>query len=229
MAVKRPIWAVLTLLGITAVVVYTADQLSKMWVMSTLTEGVIEPVLGNFLQFYFVRNPGAAFSLSSGTTWVFSILAAVVTVVIIVFARKIRSIAWAAVFGLLLGGTLGNLTDRLTKENGEGVVSFGNGLVIDFISTPWMMPAIYNVADIAIVSSMCLLVLLTLMGIHIDGTREPRKNRKPETTDAGATVLLGAAGTTSSVLGGGESVGIDGTVDGGFDGGSFGDGGAGGN
>lgn len=229
MAVKRPIWAVLTLLGITAVVVYTADQLSKMWVMSTLTEGVSEPVLGNFLQFYFVRNPGAAFSLSSGTTWVFSILAAVVTVVIIVFARKIRSIAWAAVFGLLLGGTLGNLTDRLTKENGEGVVSFGNGLVIDFISTPWMMPAIYNVADIAIVSSMCLLVLLTLMGIHIDGTREPRKNRKPETTDAGATVLLGAAGTTSSVLGGGESVGIDGTVDGGFDGGSFGDGGAGGN
>ena len=222
-------WAVLTLLGISAVVVYTADQLSKMWVMSTLTEGVSEPVLGNFLQFYFVRNPGAAFSLSSGTTWVFSILAAVVTVVIIVFARKIRSIAWAAVFGLLLGGTLGNLTDRLTKENGEGVVSFGNGLVIDFISTPWMMPAIYNVADIAIVSSMCLLVLLTLMGIHIDGTREPRKNRKPETTDAGATVLLGAAGTTSSVLGGGESVGTDGTVDGGFDGGSFGDGGAGGN
>jgi signal peptidase II len=216
------------LLGITAVVVYTADQLSKMWVMTTLTEGVSEPVLGDFLQFYFVRNPGAAFSLASGTTWIFSILAAVVTVVIIVFARKIRSIAWAVVFGLLLGGTLGNLTDRLTKENGEGVVQFGNGLVIDFISTPWMMPAIYNVADIAIVSSMCLLVLLTLMGFHIDGTREPRKNRGKEIDAAGATVLLGAAGTTSSVLGGGESVGIDGTV-GGFDGGSFGDGGAGGN
>lgn len=225
MAVKRPAWAVLTLLGITALVIYAADQLSKMWVMATLTEGVSEPVLGNFLQFYFVRNPGAAFSLSSGTTWVFSILAAVVTVVIILFARKIRSIAWAVVFGLLLGGTLGNLTDRLTKENGEGVVSFGNGLVIDFISTPWMMPAIYNIADIAIVSSMCLLVLLTLLGIHVDGTREPRKMRRSDSTNAGATVLLGAAGSTSSVLGGGESVGIDGTVDGG----SFGDGGAGGN
>ena len=225
MALKRPVWAVLTLLGITAVVVYTADQLSKMWVMSTLTEGVSQPILGDFLQFYFVRNPGAAFSLSSGTTWVFSILAAVVTVVIIVFARKIRSIAWAVVFGLLLGGTLGNLTDRLTKVNGQGVVEFGNGLVVDFISTPWMMPAIYNVADIAIVSSMCLLVLLTLLGVHIDGTREPRKSRSSASSDAGATVLLGAAGTTSSVLGGGESVGIDGTVDGG----SFGDGGAGGN
>ncbi len=224
MALKRPVWAVLTLLGITAVVVYTADQLSKMWVMSTLTEGVSQPILGDFLQFYFVRNPGAAFSLSSGTTWVFSILAAVVTVVIIVFARKIRSIAWAVVFGLLLGGTLGNLTDRLTKVNGQGVVEFGNGLVVDFISTPWMMPAIYNVADIAIVSSMCLLVLLTLLGIHIDGTREPRKQNGDGSGGSNATVLMGPNGTTSSVLGGAPSIGIDGSV-----GGSAGFGGSGGN
>ena len=224
MAVKRPIWAVLTLLALTAGVIYVADQLSKMWVMSTLTEGVSQPVLGDFLQFYFVRNPGAAFSLSSGTTWVFSILAAVVTVVIIVFSRKIRSIAWAVVFGLLLGGTLGNLTDRLTKVNGQGVVEFGNGLVIDFISTPWMMPAIYNVADMAIVSSMCLLVILTLMGIHIDGTREPKKKRTDDATGSGATVLMGPNGTTSSVLGGSPSIGIDGSV-----GGSAGFGGSSGN
>ena len=217
-------WAVLTLLAVTAVVIYIADQLSKMWVMSTLPEGVSQPVLGDFLQFYFVRNPGAAFSLSSGTTWVFSILAAVVTVVIIVFSRKIRSIAWAVVFGLLLGGTLGNLTDRLTKVNGQGIVEFGNGLVIDFISTPWMMPAIYNVADMAIVSSMCLLVFLTLMGIHIDGTREPKKKRDDDASGSGATVLMGPNGTTWSVLGGAPSIGIDGSV-----GGSAGVGGSGGN
>ena len=217
-------WAVLTLLAVTAVVIYIADQLSKMWVMSTLPEGVSQPVLGDFLQFYFVRNPGAAFSLSSGTTWVFSILAAVVTVVIIVFSRKIRSVAWAVVFGLLLGGTLGNLTDRLTKVNGQGIVEFGNGLVIDFISTPWMMPAIYNVADMAIVSSMCLLVILTLMGIHIDGTREPKKKRDDDASGSGATVLMGSNGTTSSVLGGAPSIGIDGSV-----GGSSGVGGSGGN
>ena len=224
MSVKRPVWAVLTLLAVTAVVIYIADQLSKMWVMSTLPEGVSQPVLGDFLQFYFVRNPGAAFSLSSGTTWVFSILAAVVTVVIIVFSRKIRSIAWAVVFGLLLGGTLGNLTDRLTKVNGQGIVEFGNGLVIDFISTPWMMPAIYNVADMAIVSSMCLLVILTLMGIHIDGTREPKKKRGDDASGSGATVLMGPNGTTPSVLGGAPSIGIDGSV-----GGSAGVGGSGGN
>lgn len=224
MSVKRPVWAVLTLLAVIAAVVYFADQLSKLWVMSSLPEGVSQPVLGDFLQFYFVRNPGAAFSLSSGTTWVFSILAAVVTVVIIVFSRKIRSIAWAVVFGLLLGGTLGNLTDRLTKVNGQGVVEFGNGLVIDFIFTPWMMPAIYNVADIAIVSSMCLLVLLTLMGIHIDGTREVKKKLGRDATGAGATVLMGADGATSSVFGGESSLGIDGSV-----GGSSGVGGSGGN
>lgn len=231
MAVKRPVWAVLTLLGITALMVFIADQLSKMWVMNTLTEGASEPVLGDFLQFYFVRNPGAAFSISSGTTWVFSILAAAVSMVIIVFSRKIHSVAWAVVFGLLLGGTLGNLTDRLTKANGDGVLEFGNGLVIDFISTPWMMPAIYNIADIAIVSSMCLLVLLTLLGFHIDGTREPRKKRgthSSNSADAGATVLLGANGSTSSALGGKQTAGIDGTVDGSIDG-STGDGGAGGN
>lgn len=211
MAVKRPIWAVLTLLGVCAVVVYAADQLSKMWVLNNLTEGVSSPVLGDFLQFYFVRNPGAAFSLASGSTWVFSILAAVVTVVIIYFARKIRSIAWAVVFGLLLGGTLGNLTDRLTRPNGEGVIEFGHGLVVDFISTPWMMPAIYNVADIAIVSSMCLFVILTLAGIHIDGTREPlRKSKKDAFVGSNPTVTLDGGLTGLGGLGDGGAGGAGG-------------------
>lgn len=206
MASLRPAWAVLVLLGITTLVVYVADQLTKIWVVSTLSEEVVTPVWGDFLQFYFVRNPGAAFSLASGSTWVFSILAAVVTVVIIVFARKIRSIAWAVVFGLLLGGTVGNLTDRLFRPNAEGVIEFGQGLVIDFISTPWMMPAIYNVADIAIVSSMCLLVILTMSGIHLDGTREPRKKNKddassvanPTVTLDGGLTGLGGIGTGGS-------------------------------
>jgi signal peptidase II len=194
--------------------------------------GVANPVLGDFLQFYFVRNPGAAFSIASGSTWIFSILAAIVTIVIIVFARKIRSIAWAVVFGLLLGGTLGNLTDRLTQVNARGVVEFGHGLVIDFIYTPWMLPAIYNIADIAIVSSMCLLVILTLAGIHIDGTRDVRKKRSSSSTDDGVALAAGAAAsvavTTQDRHGddGGSSVGDAGThssADG-----SSGDGGSGG-
>lgn len=211
MAVKRPVWAVLTLLGVCAVVVYLADQLSKFWVKNTLPEGVSNPVVGDFLQFYFVRNPGAAFSIASGSTWIFSILAAIVTIVIIVFARKIRSISWAVVFGLLLGGTLGNLTDRLTQQNAEGVVEFGHGLVIDFIYTPWMMPAIYNIADIAIVSSMCLLVILTFSGIHIDGTRDARKKNTNETPiGSNPTVTLQGGLTGQGGLGDGGAGGAGG-------------------
>jgi len=165
---------VLVLLGIAALVIYVADQLTKMLVVRDLVEGQPLHVLGDFLVFTFVRNPGAAFSLASGSTWIFSILATVVTAAIIFFARKIRSLAWAVVFGLLLGGTLGNLTDRLFREP-----SFGEGHVVDFISMPWMLPAIFNVADIAIVSSMILFVLLTILGINIDGTR----NRKEKLTE----------------------------------------------
>lgn len=195
MALKRPSGAVLTILGIAAAVIYAADQLSKAWVISTLPEGEVVPVWGNFLQFYFVRNSGAAFSMAAGSTWIFSILAVVVAVVIIVYARKIRSVAWAIVFGLLLGGTFGNLTDRLVRPP-----SFGFGHVIDFISTPWMMPAIYNVADIAIVSSMVLLVLLTLFGVQLDGTVVKINKKAAESMNYGAnpTSLTSDTGTPSS-------------------------------
>jgi signal peptidase II len=156
----------LVLLAILAVTALTLDQFAKYLVVSNLPLGEQVTVLGDLLILQFVKNPGAAFSLAAGSTWIFSILAAVVTVVIIVLARRIRSIGWAVVFGLLLGGVLGNLTDRLFREP-----SFGLGHVIDFISTPWMIPAIYNIADICIVSSMGLFILLTIRGINLDGTR----------------------------------------------------------
>jgi signal peptidase II len=159
----------LIVLASVAIAAYALDQLSKFLVESNLTLGEQVRVLGDVLVVqnqHIAQNPGAAFSLASGSTWIFSILAAVVTVVIIVFARKIRSVGWAVVFGLLLGGVLGNLTDRLFREP-----SFGLGHVVDFISTPWMLPAIYNVADICIVTSMGLFILLTLRGINMDGTR----------------------------------------------------------
>lgn len=165
----------LALLGI-AVVVYVCDQLSKNWVIANLPEGRSVPVLGEFLQWHFVRNPGAAFSMASGATWVFTLLAIVVVGAIIWQVRQLGSRTWAVFFALLLGGVLGNLTDRLTRDPG-----FPVGHVIDFISTPWMFPwplspAIYNIADIGIVSAMCLFVLITLLGLPIDGS--PRMSSK---------------------------------------------------
>lgn len=163
-----------------AIVVYACDQLSKNWVIANLPEGRSVPVLGEFLQWHFVRNPGAAFSMASGATWVFTLLAIAVVAAIIWQVRKLGSRSWAIFFALLLGGVLGNLTDRLTRDPG-----FPVGHVIDFISTPWMFqwpltPAIYNVADIAIVSAMCVFILITLLGLPIDGSPRVRAKSAKE-------------------------------------------------
>ena len=157
------------LLVLVAAAVLISDQLVKNWVVVHLPEGESVPVLGEFLQWHFVRNPGAAFSIASGQTWIFTILSAIVVGVIVWQIRRLRSVPWALFLGLLLGGVLGNLTDRLTRAPG-----FPEGHVIDFILTPWMMPAIYNIADIGIVSGMILFVLITIFGFSIEGGRERR-------------------------------------------------------
>lgn len=157
-----------------------ADQLSKMVAIDSLPPERVVPVIGEALQFYLVRNPGAAFSLGEGVTWIFTIALAVVAGVIVYLASaRVHSRLWAVVLGLLLGGVLGNLTDRLFRAPG-----FPVGHVVDFISTPWMMPAIYNVADIFIVSMMISVALLVLFGFRLDGTRETRASRE---ADAAAT------------------------------------------
>ena len=157
------------LLAVIALTVLALDQGTKYLVLNGLNENELVPVLGELLQFRLVKNPGAAFSLLSGSTWIFAIAASVVVVFIILFARRIRSLSWATVFGLLLGGTTGNLTDRLFREPG-----FGVGHVIDFIQIP-VLPAIFNIADVGIVSAMGLFILLTIRGVGLDGIRVPRR------------------------------------------------------
>jgi signal peptidase II len=170
---------VLVVLALVAVVIYVLDQWSKFLVVENLPERQSVPVFGEILQFTFVRNPGAAFSIFSGTTWIFAIIATAVTVFIVIFARRIRSVSWAILFGLLLGGNLGNLTDRLVREPG-----FGVGHVIDFLHV-FGFPAIFNIADIAIVSSMGLFILLTLRGVGLDGSRtQSTKHDDPKHDDA---------------------------------------------
>ncbi|WP_228514533.1 signal peptidase II [Frondihabitans sp. VKM Ac-2883] len=169
---------ILLALAFVAVTVYVLDQGTKFLVVSNLTLGQDVDVLGPVLRFHFVKNPGAAFSLATGSTWIFSIAAAAVVVAIVVFSSRIRSLRWALMLGMLLGGTLGNLTDRLFREPG-----FGVGHVVDFIYLPWILPAIFNIADTFIVTSMGLLILLTLLGVGLDGKRAPRKGEEPNTID----------------------------------------------
>ena len=170
---SRP--SVFGLLGAVAVAVYVLDRLAKIAAVASLTPHVKQPVLGLLLVFQLTENPGAAFSIASGSTWAFSIIAVVVIGFLIYFSRRIRSLGWAVLFGLLLGGTCGNLTDRLIRPPG-----FGVGQVVDFLQIP-LLPAIFNLADVAIVSSMALFVLLTLRGIGLDGSTPADRDRdEPE-------------------------------------------------
>jgi signal peptidase II len=141
---------------------YLFDQLTKWWVVGTMTEGQIIPVLPPVLNWHFIRNPGAAFSIGSDFTWVFSIVQAVVPLVVFWLSRRLGSMWWSIAFGLLAGGALGNLTDRLFREP-----SFGLGHVVDFIALPNF--AVFNIADSAVVGAVILICVLTLRGIGVDG------------------------------------------------------------
>ncbi len=164
----------LLLLAAVAAGVYGLDQGSKFLITENLEIGDLVPVLGEVLQLHYVTNSGAAFSLASGFTWILSLVAVGVIGFIVVFAPRIRSLGWATMFGLVLGGALGNVTDRLFREP-----SFGSGHVIDFIQV-WGFPAIFNGADIAVVSSMGLFILLSLRGVGLDGTRTPLVQATPK-------------------------------------------------
>jgi len=107
---------------------------------------------------------------------VLTIIAVVVLVVVIRVSRRLGSSGWAWALGLLLGGALGNLTDRIVREPG-----LGRGHVIDFLNYNGLF--IGNVADIAIVSAAILIGLLALTGRSVDGTRETRESGRHEPSE----------------------------------------------
>nr|WP_275445162.1 signal peptidase II [Microbacterium aurum] len=177
-----------TLVAILAALVLAADQFSKHLALTNLPYQEPVEVWGQFLQFYLTRNPGAAFSFGEEVTWVFTLVLAAAAVTIVVLAvTRVRSRTWAIVLGLLLGGILGNLTDRLLRDPG-----FLVGHVVDFINTPWMWlgmnPAIYNVADMFIVTMMIGVALLVLRGRRLDGSRDGADAPPVDSADAPTAV-----------------------------------------
>lgn len=147
-----------------AVVVATADQLTKYWAEQSLTDRDPISVIGDLIELRLIYNSGAAFSIASGMTWLLTLVVAVVVVVIIRAAAKIGSRGWAVALGLMLGGAIGNLIDRLFREPG-----FPQGHVVDFIDYfGWFVG---NVADIAVVVGAVLIGLLTARGVGLDGRR----------------------------------------------------------
>jgi signal peptidase II len=163
------------LMAVTAVVAYLGDQATKAWALANLDPGSPVDIVGDFIRLNLIRNAGAAFSIGNGATWVLTLIAFGVLVVIIRTARRIGSRGWAITLGLLLGGSLGNLTDRMTREPGPG-----RGHVVDFIDYFGLF--IGNVADIAIVGSAVAIGLLALRGIGVDG-RRPHHGRHEAADD----------------------------------------------
>ncbi|UNK72125.1 signal peptidase II [Microbacterium sp. H1-D42] len=164
----------------------------KYLTVQNLVERERVPVLGDFFELIYVRNPGAAFSLGEDFTWIFTIALTAVAVIIVWKAFGLQSRLWAVVLGLLLGGVLGNLTDRMFRAPG-----FPVGEVVDMISMPWMMPAIFNVADIFIVSGMISVALLVVLGLRFDGTRERDHERAAAEAAAAKADADGSASAAS--------------------------------
>lgn len=151
------------LVALVAVVSYTADLLTKEWALQTLEPGERRPLLA-FLDLHLIFNSGAAFSFGMSATWLVTLLACAVTIGIMFTVRRLASRGWAVALGLLLGGALGNLTDRFFRAPGPG-----RGHVVDFLALPYW--PIFNLADVAVVSGALLVGLLSVIGVGLDGRR----------------------------------------------------------
>ena len=147
-----------------ALAALAADVLSTTIGVATLQDREPVRLLGGLLTLRETRNSGAAFSIGTGYTIVFTVIACGVVVAILRTARNLRSAPWAVCLGLLLGGAIGNLADRLLREPAPL-----KGHVVDWIQLPhW---PVFNLADSAIVCGGALAVLLAARGLQVDGTR----------------------------------------------------------
>jgi signal peptidase II len=172
------------LLALVAAFVLSVDAVSKALIVANMADGESVRLLGGLIYFSLIRNPGAAFSMATGMTWILAIVAIGVVVLIVKMAPKLRSPVWAVCLGLILGGALGNLMDRIFRS--PGVL---RGHVVDFISVfgpDARYFAVFNLADSAITVGGILLVVVTLIGIDFDGRRVRRSKGSPDGRRAGA-------------------------------------------
>lgn len=151
-------------------VVLVIDQLTKRWALERLSPesigapGEIIEVIGP-LQFNLAFNTGASFSIGSGSGAIIGVIAMVIVAVLAFMARKIESRTQLLLIGVIMGGALGNIIDRLTRVGetnpftGEVATGFMSGAVVDFIDVQFW--PIWNVADMAVVCGGIALAVLS--------------------------------------------------------------------
>lgn len=166
----------------------TADQVTKQWAVSHLERGVSQPFIGEILQLRLVFNPGAAFSLGSNSTWLFTILASVVLAFILIWLTpRVTHRGWAIGFGLLTAGVAGNLIDRIFRDPAPG-----RGHVVDFLQLPnW---PIFNIADMCIIAAAIVVVSLSLFTKSSWDSR-PTEQAEADTADVTADAEEDGAST----------------------------------
>jgi signal peptidase II len=143
---------------VTALIVVLLDLATKIWAVARLENQPEIKIIGEFLKFSFVRNPGAAFSFGTSITWVFTLIAIVVSIVILLVSKSVTNRPWVIALGGLLGGAVGNLIDRIFRSP-----EVFQGHVVDFISVPNY--PMFNIADSAVVLSAITMVVLSLRGV----------------------------------------------------------------
>lgn len=136
-----------------AVAVVTADLLTKRYASLNFTDAPVEVIPG-FLTFTYTENPGAAFSLFQDGGQVIGVIAIGIAAFILGILRAERPRFEVIVLGLVLGGALGNVFDRIFRGDG-----FLDGKVIDWIDL-WWIPT-FNIADASVTIAVALLLIYT--------------------------------------------------------------------
>ncbi|HET7358371.1 MAG TPA: signal peptidase II [Nocardioidaceae bacterium] len=160
----RPRRRCLLLFAAVAAAAYVLDVVSKVLAVAFLSDRAPVHVVGDFFTLTLTRNSGAAFSTATSYTAALTAIAFVAAVVVVWVARRVASPVWAVALGLLLAGVAGNLTDRLFRQPAPF-----QGHVVDFLAFPhW---PVFNVADACINVAAALIIIQSLRGVRVNGTR----------------------------------------------------------
>lgn len=149
----------------TALVIVFLDQLTKLLALTFLKPFEPMNVIGDLLRFTLAFNDRAAFSLGGSTTWFFTLTSSLATFALLYFVPRFETRSWLILGGAALGGVVGNLIDRLSKDPG-----FPNGHVVDFIQIPFNFP-IFNIADMAITISATIIAIRFIRGEKLGGAK----------------------------------------------------------
>ncbi|MDO5501053.1 MAG: signal peptidase II [Propionibacteriaceae bacterium] len=165
---RRTAWLRFTLVAVVALI---ADVITKIVAVANLRPGEPVPLIGDLLRLYLIRNPGAAFSIGGGATWIFTLLAVAVLVFLLGWVVPgLRHGGWAVGLGLVSAGITGNLLDRIFRQPG-----FAHGHVVDFLQLPYW--PIFNIADMCVVFGAATIMFFWLIrGVGHDGV--PEKERE---------------------------------------------------